>query len=103
MRGIVRAFRRFLRRRSAPAQIVVYTRKGCHLCEELARLLDRMAGEFEFSLRYVDVDQHPELAREYGDRVPVVVVEGRVRHWGKVPEAWLKRTLRRTAPRKRSA
>lgn len=97
---LLEIFRRFVGRpRTAPA-IVVYTRKECHLCEDVSAVLARLSEQFEFTVEYVDVDQDPELARQFGDRVPVVAVDGRIRAWGKVPEFELTRMLRATAPKR---
>jgi glutaredoxin len=62
------------------SRVVLYTRVGCHLCEEAERVLreERAAAAFdlEFDLELVDIDRDPELARRYGVRVPVVAVDG---------------------------
>ena len=55
-----------------PPQLVLYSRRNCHLCEEAREHL-RAAG-YEF--RELDVDADPALREEYGDLVPVVEVEG---------------------------
>ena len=49
--------------------IILYTREGCHLCEVAAQMLER-AG---ISVQEVDVDADPELERQYGNRVPVLL------------------------------
>ena len=51
-------------------RVTLYTRTGCHLCEEAEQ---PAAG---FRLELVDIDRDPELARRYGVRVPVVAVDG---------------------------
>jgi glutaredoxin len=57
-------------------RVTLYTRVGCHLCEEAERVLRREQAAAGFGLELVDVDRHPELARRYGVRVPVVAVDG---------------------------
>jgi thioredoxin-like negative regulator of GroEL len=59
--------------RSEPV-VQLYTRVCCGLCERAARLVAREAGRCEILTH--DVDTDPELARRYGVRVPVVVVDG---------------------------
>ena len=77
-----------------PIRIVFYTRKRCHLCEEAyAQLLDRQ-DRYHFHLEALDVDADAELAAKYGDSVPVVVVNGRVRFRGKINVVLLDRLLR---------
>ena len=58
-------------------RVTVYTRVGCHLCEEAERVLRQEQAVTPFHLDLVDVDADPELVRRYGVRVPVVAVNGR--------------------------
>jgi glutaredoxin len=57
-------------------KVTVYTRVGCHLCEEAERVLRTEQAAGGFSLELVDIDRDPELVRRYGVRVPVVAVDG---------------------------
>jgi glutaredoxin len=56
--------------------VTLYTRAGCHLCEEAERVLRAEQAVTAFWLELVDVDRDPALARRYGVRVPVVAVDG---------------------------
>jgi glutaredoxin len=56
--------------------VTLYTRAGCHLCEQAERVLREQRAATPFRLELVDVDRDPELARRYGVRVPVVAVDG---------------------------
>jgi glutaredoxin len=56
--------------------VTLYTRVGCHLCEEAERVLRAERAAVPFRLDLVDVDRDPDLARRYGLRVPVVAVDG---------------------------
>lgn len=58
-------------------RLQLLTRAGCHLCEIAAETLDRVAAEAGLDPVAVDVDADPELRAEYGDRVPVVLLDGR--------------------------
>jgi glutaredoxin len=57
-------------------EITLYTRVGCHLCEEAERVLREEQAVAGFGLELVDIDRDPELVRRYGVRVPVVAVDG---------------------------
>jgi glutaredoxin len=57
-------------------RVTVYTRVGCHLCQEAERVLRAEQATAGFSLELVDIDRDPELASRYGVRVPVVAVDG---------------------------
>jgi hypothetical protein len=56
--------------------VTLYTRVGCHLCQEAERVLRAEREAVPFRLDLVDVDRDPDLARRYGIRVPVVAVDG---------------------------
>lgn len=53
-------------------QLILYVRRGCHLCTDMARALDRLRPVYGFDYSAVDIDADPELARAYGARVPVL-------------------------------
>ncbi len=80
-------------------RLVLYTRTGCHLCEDAERLLQRARQRYRFSLDSMDVDLNPALAERFGERVPVVEVNGKVRFWGRINPALLERLLRSEARR----
>ena len=56
------------------AQVILYERDGCHLCEEVRALLDRTIGPSRYAR--VDIDASDELVLRYGFRVPVVAIDG---------------------------
>ncbi len=59
-------------------RVQLITRAGCHLCVVAEETLTRIAGEEAgLPVELVDVDSDPELRAEYGDRVPVVLLDGR--------------------------
>lgn len=52
--------------------LVLYTRSGCPLCEEMEAALHGWQGRLGFRLQVVDIDADPELVRRYDDQVPVL-------------------------------
>jgi glutaredoxin len=74
-------------------QVVMYTRHGCHLCEQAWQQLEQAQQCYHFALHQVDIDSEARLAREYGACVPVVVINGRVRFRGLLNPVLLKRLL----------
>lgn len=50
----------------------LYSRRGCHLCDEMRHALEEVRNAAKFSLQVVDIDKENELVRRYGDRVPVL-------------------------------
>jgi glutaredoxin len=57
-----------------PRVITLYTREGCHLCEEAREQILPLIGEFGATLREVDIDDDPELHDKYTNDVPVIFV-----------------------------
>jgi glutaredoxin len=81
----------FRARRRQPGRVVMYTRRGCHLCDDTWVLLEEARARHGFALEKVDVDAEPELVARYGSEVPVVEIDGRVRFRGRVNPVLLRR------------
>jgi len=62
---------------SVPREVVVYSRRGCHLCEIVKETLVKLERRGGFAWREVDVDSDEELRRQFTDEVPVVFIDGR--------------------------
>lgn len=58
-------------------EVVVYSRKGCHLCDVVKETLAQLQGEADFHWREVDIDTDPQLQQNYNDEIPVVFIDGR--------------------------
>ena len=58
-------------------QLTVYTRYGCHLCEDLLTQLQTLQGNHGFDYFTVDVDADPRITQQYAALVPVVVLGDR--------------------------
>jgi thiol-disulfide isomerase/thioredoxin len=69
------------------------TRTGCHLCETAAEALAPIAAEAGLAVVPVDVDADPDLRAEFGDRVPVVLLDGREHSYFAVDVPRLRRDL----------
>ena len=78
-----------LPRGSLMSGIVLYSRSGCHLCDQAAALLARHGLHYEV----VDIDANPDLRARYTECVPVVVIDGKERFRGHVDELLLRRLL----------
>lgn len=55
------------------AQLQVYSRAWCHLCEELLAALEPLRREFGVEVEVIDVDADPLLDERYGELVPVLM------------------------------
>jgi glutaredoxin len=58
------------------ALLTLYGKPGCHLCEEAREVVERVRARRPFELREVDVTLDPALHREYGERIPVLALDG---------------------------
>ncbi|HEV8580892.1 MAG TPA: glutaredoxin family protein [Thermoanaerobaculia bacterium] len=58
------------------ASYELVTREGCHLCDEMAGLLDEILPSFGLTWSPRDVDAEPELRARYTDVVPVLLRDG---------------------------
>lgn len=52
--------------------LTLYTRVGCHLCDEMKQELALFQQQYDFSLNIVDIDADSYLKLRYGERVPVL-------------------------------
>ena len=68
---------RFFRDGTPSATYELITREGCHLCDEMAALLDEVLPAFGLSYTPRDVDAEPELRARFTDVVPVLLRDGR--------------------------
>jgi glutaredoxin len=66
------------------ARVVVYTKPGCHLCEDACAAVDAVCAETEQSWAAQDISVDPELLARWGEYVPVVLVDGEVHDWFRV-------------------
>jgi hypothetical protein len=76
----------------------LYTRLGCHLCEEACRELEVLRARQPHELEVVDIADDPDLVQRYGERIPVLEVAGR-EYAAPLPRAVLERALRQAAER----
>ncbi|NLU77170.1 glutaredoxin family protein [Micromonospora sp. HNM0581] len=74
-------------------RLTLITRPGCHLCEDAKAALDRVVAVTGDRWTERDVSGDVELEREYGDRVPVVLLDGREHGYWRVEEERLLRDL----------
>jgi glutaredoxin len=54
-------------------ELTLLSRSYCHLCEDMRQALETAPGREKFSIRVVDVDEHPALEERYGILVPVLL------------------------------
>ena len=56
--------------------ITIYSRQGCHLCNDAQKTLESMREELKFEIEVIDIDEDPEFVKLYSDQVPVIHIDG---------------------------
>lgn len=65
----------------AQATVTLYSRPGCHLCDEARALLLRAGRGLDMNLDEVNIDADESLRDRYGIRIPVAVIGGQELDW----------------------
>jgi glutaredoxin len=76
-------------------EVTILSRHECHLCDVVERMARQVQAEVPFVLIRVNIDEQDELAARYGDRVPVVLIDGQEMFAGKVTEGEFRRAIKR--------
>lgn len=74
-------------------RITLYTRAGCHLCDDARAVLDRIREQTGEGYDEVDISGDADLTADYGDRIPVVLLDGKEHGYWRVEEQRLLRDL----------
>ena len=78
-----------------PARVTLYSRPGCHLCDEARVVIARVCGETGESFAEVDIDGDEDLLDRFGEEIPVTFVDGAQHDFWRVDETRLRQALRR--------
>jgi len=58
-------------------KVTVYTRSGCHLCEEAKQVIESVRRRATFDYEELDIDSDPQLRQLYNEEVPVIAIDGK--------------------------
>ncbi|HEY2603101.1 MAG TPA: glutaredoxin family protein [Thermoleophilaceae bacterium] len=78
--------------------VTLYGKPGCHLCFDAFQAIEQVRRRRDFELEEVDITIDPGLNRQYGERIPVVAVDGIERFEFFVDPDALVRALDRVEP-----
>ena len=56
--------------------VTIYSRKECQLCEEALNVLQKLKDELGFEISEIFIDGNEELEKQYGEQVPVTLIDG---------------------------
>jgi glutaredoxin len=65
-------------------QVTLYSKAGCHLCDEARSYLEELAATHEIIIDEIDIRRDAALFERYRYRIPVIVVDGAERLEGRI-------------------
>lgn len=60
-----------------PPNLVIYSRPGCHLCDVMKAVVERVAHAIPVALEEIDISGDPALEARYGLEIPVLMIDGK--------------------------
>lgn len=76
-------------------RVVLYSRPGCHLCDDARAVIDRVCAELDVAWTEVDISTDPDLLARYWEQIPVTLVDGGQHDFWRVDGARLRSALSR--------
>jgi glutaredoxin len=76
-----------------PPRITLIGKPGCHLCDDARAVVARVAEELGVGWTELDITRDEQLAEQYGEQIPVTLVDGRRHDFWRVDEARLRAAL----------
>jgi len=76
-------------------RLTLYSKSGCHLCDEMKHVIDAVRARVPFEFDVVDISTDPRLMDLYGVEIPVLLIDGKKAAKYRVTEAELEEKLRR--------
>ena len=73
--------------------LIIYSRPGCHLCDVMKAVVQRVGQTIPFGLEEIDISSDAELESSYGLEIPVLLIDGAKVAKYRVSEEDLRRML----------
>jgi glutaredoxin len=73
--------------------LTIFSRPGCHLCEDMKAVVARVARSTPLSLEEIDISADPALEAQYGLEIPVLLIGGKKVAKYRIAEGELRRLL----------
>jgi len=77
-----------------PVELTLYSRPGCHLCDDMKAIVTPVARELGWIVKEIDISGQPELESRFGQEIPVLFVGERKAFKYRLTESALRRRLR---------
>ena len=78
--------------------VQIYSRPGCHLCDEMKKVVSRVARTIPLTVQEIDISGDRHLEASYGLEVPVLMIDGRKAAKFRVTDEELRRILASRTP-----
>ena len=65
-------------------EVTVYSRIGCHLCEIAIDRINSVINDYKFTLNVILIDNNNELEKEFGEQVPVILINNKIHDYWRV-------------------
>ncbi len=82
--------------------VEIYSKPDCHLCEVAKERLEELRQRWPFELREINIAHDDKLMQEFGERIPLVWVEGKLACKFRVEEEQLRQKLEQAAAKRRA-
>ncbi len=69
--------------------VTLFTRKGCHLCEQAKEIIFSLKKELNFNYEECDIEERDEWTEAYGLMIPVVLIDGKEVQYGQIDKITL--------------
>lgn len=73
--------------------VKLYSKPGCHLCENAKAALESLSNKFEYSLQEFDITQDPPIFEKYRYLIPVMIIDDAIELDGRIDSQKLYRAL----------
>lgn len=77
-------------------RLTLYSKPGCHLCDEMKYVIDSVSARVPLSLEVIDISTDGGLMERYGVEIPVLLIDGKKAAKYRLTAEELERRLRQT-------
>jgi glutaredoxin len=74
-------------------RVTIYSKPGCHLCDEMKAVVKETIHGREITLEEIDISGNPDLLQRYEVEIPVLLIDGKKAAKFRITEAELRRKL----------
>lgn len=80
---------------SDPIHVEIYSRPGCHLCDDAKEVIERVQRRYPFVLKITNIETNSALETAYGTEIPVITINGNKAFKYRVDENEFERKVKR--------